>query len=170
MLLWRAHRFALGRGFYPDAPVYCEQNSLAFLMEGTPTFHPVQLYATIINILLCLFLIWLLGKAKQTGTTSLWYFLIYPVYRFGAEMIRGDNAFQAVQFGLTIPQWTAVIITAWAVLVAWAVHVAGRRGLDRTRSCRLARLGDHSGWGVGLCADGQAATGIASLIRTNSSD
>jgi phosphatidylglycerol:prolipoprotein diacylglycerol transferase len=119
----------------PDAPVYSEPNSVAYMMQGTPV-HPVQLYATIINAILCLFLIWMLGRAKQTGTTAFWYFLIYPVYRFGAEMIRGDNAFQAVQFGLTIPQWTAVILTVWALLVAWAVHVAGRRGLNR----------DHAAW------------------------
>ena len=140
----------------PDAPVYCEPNSLTFLMEGTPV-HPVQLYASIINALLCLFLIWVLGRAKQTGTTSLWYFLIYPIYRFGAEFVRGDNAFQAIQFGLTIPQWTAVIITAWAVLVAWAVHVAGRRGLNRDHAAWLGLATTPVGaWGYALAGKAQA--------------
>jgi phosphatidylglycerol---prolipoprotein diacylglyceryl transferase len=122
---------------YPEfAPVYNEPNSMAFLMFGTPV-HPVQLYATLINLALCLFLVWMLGKAKKTGTTALFYFLIYPIYRIWAETIRGDNRQQAAEFIFTYPQWTAIIITVIAIAIAGAVHVASKRGRDRDQTAWL---------------------------------
>jgi phosphatidylglycerol:prolipoprotein diacylglycerol transferase len=67
--------------------------------------HPVQLYETCGNILLAVFLLLLLRKAKR-GITMASYMLLYGILRFSDEFFRGDHRLEQLWFGKFTPAQT----------------------------------------------------------------
>lgn len=52
--------------------------------------HPTQIYSSIFDFLLALFLLWYSGKSKKSGRTFSLYVIIYGVGRIIVEFLRGD--------------------------------------------------------------------------------
>lgn len=84
--------------------------------------HPTQLYE---SAALALLFLWLSRLEGRPGTVLLSYGLLYGLWRFGIEFIRGDNP--AVWGGLTVFQGVSIPLVA----------VCG--GLLLLRRCRFAR-------------------------------
>lgn len=53
--------------------------------------HPTQLYSSLLNFALFLFLLWFDRRRKFEGQTIVVYLLAYGVIRFAIEFLRGDN-------------------------------------------------------------------------------
>jgi phosphatidylglycerol:prolipoprotein diacylglycerol transferase len=67
--------------------------------------HPVQLYETFGNILLAVFLLLLLRRAKR-GVTMASYMLLSGILRFSGEFFRGDHRLEQLWFGKFTPAQT----------------------------------------------------------------
>lgn len=52
--------------------------------------HPTQIYSSIFDFLLALFLLWYSGKSEKSGRTFSLYVIIYGVGRIIVEFLRGD--------------------------------------------------------------------------------
>lgn len=70
---------------------------------------PVQLVEMGLNIALFFFLLHLYRKGKKQGKLLQLYLLIYPIYRFILEFIRGD-AHRGFLFGLSTSQIISILI------------------------------------------------------------
>ncbi len=68
--------------------------------------HPTQLYESGALLLLFFFLSWLERRRLPAGSLALGYGLLYGIWRFGIEFLRGDNP--PVALGLTVFQWISV--------------------------------------------------------------
>jgi len=71
----------------PWAVVYKDQNSLAPL---NVSFHPTQIYSSILNFSLFLILRWMYKKIKFDGQIFSLYLILYPINRFIVEIFRSD--------------------------------------------------------------------------------
>lgn len=65
-------------------------NSEAFYRYGATPLHPVQIYETLCNIIICLISMVILRKCKR-GLTISFYFIAYGLIRFLDEFLRGDH-------------------------------------------------------------------------------
>lgn len=93
--------------------------------------HPTQLYAALYCAALAAYLIWLRPRAQFNGQVTLSYFSIYPVLRFGNELLRDDperGYFLPTVFGesLTSAQGVSIAMLC-AAAVGW-VLLAPRKG------------------------------------------
>lgn len=70
--------------------------------------HPSQLYAALAALGIFFFLSWIWKTNKVPGRVLAWFMLVYPVYRFLAEMTRGDEKHD--WFGMTISQFFSVCV------------------------------------------------------------
>ncbi len=83
---------------------------------------PVPLMETIFLLALCVLLVLIYRKEKRLGTTTGWYLVLYALWRFGVEMLRGDA--ERGKFGpLYTSQWISIVILAAGV----AILVLSRR-------------------------------------------
>jgi phosphatidylglycerol:prolipoprotein diacylglycerol transferase len=87
---------------------------LAVEMQGAVR-HPVQLYSTMLNLLLYGFLLWLYPRKKRDGAVLMAYCLIYPAIRFSIEFLRGDPRVDLL--GLTSAQWVSAAIFICGLLL-----------------------------------------------------
>lgn len=65
-------------------------NSAPFYHYGEELLHPVQIYETICNIVICAIALVLIRKCKR-GITISFYFVAYGLIRFLDEFLRGDH-------------------------------------------------------------------------------
>ncbi len=65
--------------------------------------YPVQLYECGLNLLLFVFLLWLLKKLKRPGGVASAYLAGYALMRFSMEFLRGDHAVKDYLFGIFTP-------------------------------------------------------------------
>jgi phosphatidylglycerol---prolipoprotein diacylglyceryl transferase len=79
--------------------------------------HPTQVYSSLFDFGLFLFLSWYLSRRRFDGDVMLLYGLIYAVGRFSVEFLRGDN--DATFTGLTIAQ--DLCIPLFVLCGAWLV-------------------------------------------------
>ncbi|MBI1849342.1 MAG: prolipoprotein diacylglyceryl transferase [Planctomycetes bacterium] len=79
--------------------------------------HPTQVYSSLFDFGLFLFLSWWLTRRRLDGDVMLLYGILYSAGRFGLEFLRGDN--DATFTGLTIAQDLSIVIfvacTVWYV-------------------------------------------------------
>lgn len=88
-----------------------------FKRYGSTPLHPVQLYETVLNLLLAGALFYLVRKTPKRGVTFSAYILAYGILRFVDEFFRGDHSdfvqgftpAQVIGFG-TIPLGLALVI------------------------------------------------------------
>ena len=85
--------------------------------HGAAPLHPVQLYEAGLNVLLFLFLFWLLRRSRR-GVAMSAYFIGYGVIRFADEFLRGDPLTR--WHGLTQSQLIGLfLIPAGVLLLVW---------------------------------------------------
>jgi len=89
---------------------------------GVP-LHPVQLYESVVCLILFLFLLWLGRRRHRDGDVIAAYTVLYAIARFGLEFLRGD-ADRGFVFGglLSTSQFIAIIMLAMAVIVLIVRH------------------------------------------------
>ena len=97
---------------------------------GVP-LHPTQVYESLANAAICLFLLKvLLPRAKRKelvpGTVFLAYVLLYSLARFVVEFYRGDDR-GGFLLGLSVSQWIALAGDAGAAGLALRRGVRARR-------------------------------------------
>lgn len=90
--------------------IYCE--------GGDPrlTYHPAQVYATLLNLLLCAALVTAYGRQHRSGQILALYLGGYSVYRFGIESLRKGVTAEVAAFGLTQAQLFSLFAIAAAAL------------------------------------------------------
>ena len=98
-----------------------ELNLLASHLRSLP-IHPTQLYAVLSALSVSWFLSWLFYRRQRHGLVVVMLFMVYPIVRFGLEMIRTDNPHDT--FGMTISQFISVLmftasVVAIIVLYRW---------------------------------------------------
>lgn len=94
----------------------------------TPPSHPVQLYATLINLAICAFLVYLYRRKTATGQVLLAYLALYSLYRFAVESLRKGYTAHELAFGLTQAQVASLVVLA---LSAAALAVLSRHARKR---------------------------------------
>lgn len=83
-------------------------NSMLEIANGVPRF-PVQLVEAGFNLLLFLFLLWMLQKGKMKHYLFFLYLAIYAVGRFILEFFRGDT-YRGIWFGVSTSQIISILI------------------------------------------------------------
>ncbi len=78
--------------------------------------HPVQLYASAANLGIFAILLIAWRRRRFDGQIFWGYLMLYSIYRFAIEFLRGDNA--PLAYGLTVPQLMSIVLFACA-LAAW---------------------------------------------------
>jgi len=73
-----------------------------FKKYGSQPLHPVQLYETILNIILAAILFYLVRKGKR-GVAMASYILAYGILRFFDEFFRGDHPDNELVLGIFTP-------------------------------------------------------------------
>lgn len=89
--------------------------------------HPVQLYATVINLALCALLVAAYRRPHREGQIMALYIAGYSLYRFLVEILRRGVTADVLPIGLTEAQLFSLF--ALAASSAWWVWLA-RRGRD----------------------------------------
>ncbi|MDR0978289.1 MAG: prolipoprotein diacylglyceryl transferase [Endomicrobium sp.] len=98
----------------PWSVVFKDKNSLAVL--GIP-LHPVQLYESLGNFLIFLFLHIYSKKKHKEGKILAAYFICYAFTRFIVEFFRGDHGNELHVFGLSSPQVLSVLLFIAGVFI-----------------------------------------------------
>jgi len=75
--------------------------------------HPTQLYSSLMNFFLFLFLLWIDRKRKFDGQTFLFYIFFYGIIRFSIEFLRGDNP--SMFLFLTLSQLISLLMVGGAL-------------------------------------------------------
>ncbi len=79
--------------------------------------YPTQLYSSLINLILFIFLLWYLPRRKFSGQVFLLYLILYSVYRFLIEFLRA-NLVMIGPFS-TSQSYSLVLFAAAIVLYSW---------------------------------------------------
>lgn len=96
--------------------------------EHSLPLHPVQIYAAIDALMLCLFLLAYYPYRRRDGEVVAWMLTIHPISRILQELIRNDEAKNA--FGTTMTISTNVSLLLLACGIALWFYVEGRpRGI-----------------------------------------
>jgi len=80
--------------------------------------HPVQLYEAAFNLLLYVFLFQAYRRRKTDGKVTSLYLLIYPVFRFFVEFLRGDERIKWM--GMSVAQVMSIVLLVTGIIV-WLV-------------------------------------------------
>ena len=84
-------------------------------LDGTMRL-PAPLLETIFLLLLCVVLVLIFRKEKHLGTVTGWYLILYAIWRFVIEMVRGDAA--RGKYGpLYTSQWISIAILIAGVVI-----------------------------------------------------
>lgn len=111
-------------GFAYNGPfaLYYSQSVLGLSPEQG--YFPVQPLESLINVGICVFLLWYEKRVKRAKDLLLVYLGLYAVSRFFLEMLRGDAIRGA---------WYAVSTSQIISIVLWGVSVTGLCWRDRVK-------------------------------------
>lgn len=128
-LAWQVRTFPILSGanvpfavtFPPEASAWRQHHELGLIPHTAPQslpVHPVQLYETVLALLLC----WMLHRQfrhrKWQGEIAVNLSIGYAAIRFLTEFFRGDNS--PIYFGLTLSQVISILIALSAMgCIAW---------------------------------------------------
>lgn len=79
-------------------------------------YHPVQLYATALNLVLCAALFYAYRRPHRTGQVLALYLAGYSIYRFAVESLRKGVTAEVFAFGLTDTQAFSILLILLAGL------------------------------------------------------
>lgn len=104
--LGRIGCFSAGCGYgkptdLPWAVTFTDPRSLATGVLNTPV-HPTQLYSFAALLLLALYLVWLHSRKRFHGQMMSAYLIIYSIFRFSVEFLRGDPRGSMEIFNITL--------------------------------------------------------------------
>jgi len=102
----------------PWAVTYSDPNSLARDIIGIPV-HPTQLYSSAFLLLLCGLLMFIGSRSSFRGQVIASYGILYGVFRFFIEFLRGDPRGTVIVAGFTLSTSQAVSL----VLVPFSIGV-----------------------------------------------
>ena len=81
--------------------------------------HPTQIYESAAGLVMCLTLLFIYsGNKMYRGMTFASFLIMYGIFRFMVEFLRGD-ADRGIFYGLSTSQWLAVATVVWA---AWIIR------------------------------------------------
>jgi phosphatidylglycerol:prolipoprotein diacylglycerol transferase len=100
-----------------------EAQNLTQVMLGVP-LHPTQLYESLADALIFVFLYRLIAKPHPAGSILGWYLALYSCARFGIEFFRFHE--QGLHMGLSLTQWISL-----ATLAAGIGLLVMRRGAPK---------------------------------------
>ena len=89
-------------------------------------YFPVQPLESLINVGICLLLLWLSKKTKRTTGLLAWYLCFYAVARFFLEMLRGDSI-RGLFNGLSTSQYISIGLLAACGLRLLVLHLYDKR-------------------------------------------
>lgn len=94
----------------PWAVTFTNPDCLAAEVMNLPV-HPVQLYSFLFLSLMTIFLVWLHGRRSFEGQIAAVYLIIYGLFRFGVEFLRGDprGNFGILGLTLSVSQWISLL-------------------------------------------------------------
>ena len=117
-----AHGGPVTEQFISKFPQFIQQG---ILIKGT-YYHPTFLYESILNLLVCAILIYILYKKKQQhGIVIGSYMILYSIGRFFIEGLRTDSL---MFFGLRIAQIVSLIgIIAGVIIIIFACRYKGKK-------------------------------------------
>ncbi len=95
------------RGIAYDGPLAIYYQSAVTGVPIDQGYFPVQLLEALINIEICLTLIWIDRKERKPGAVLSSYIGLYAVARFILEYFRGDSI-RGIYDGLSTSQWIAI--------------------------------------------------------------
>lgn len=100
-------------------------NSVAGL-PADQGYFPVQPLESLVNVLICLLLVWYRKRAKRATQLLFAYLGLYAVSRFFLEMLRGDTI-RGAWGGISTSQWISLILlTVCLIYLLWNV-ISSRR-------------------------------------------
>ena len=125
----KATDFVCAVTFPPKSAAYWDGDQQTFV---TPyPVHPTQLYETIAGLVLFFILSRIWKSRKRDGEVLAWLGILYPVWRFSVEFLRGDN--ELFWFGaLTFSQGVSILIFVASVL--WLVSLKKRNPAQQITS------------------------------------
>ncbi|MCS7089184.1 MAG: prolipoprotein diacylglyceryl transferase [Verrucomicrobiota bacterium] len=94
---------------------------------SAPTFpvHPVQIYDSLLSLVLYALLAWFFPRRRFDGQVFAWYLIGYALSRAGVELFRGDYPPEHLRGGLTPGQWgSAAAMGIGLALLRWRSHRA----------------------------------------------
>ncbi len=94
------------------------------------TRFPVQLLEAGFNLLLFLLLLGLFNKGKLRGKLLRLYLVLYPVFRFADEFLRGDRIRGSIWI-LSTSQWISLLILVSVAAYTVIVSKREKSGLDK---------------------------------------
>lgn len=102
-------------GFPYEGPLALHYpNSLAGLSPEQGYF-PVQPLESLVNVLICLALLFYEKRAKRTTDVLFMYLGFYGISRFFLEMLRGDSI-RGLWDGISTSQWISILLLAACVI------------------------------------------------------
>ncbi|UCG39391.1 MAG: prolipoprotein diacylglyceryl transferase [bacterium] len=118
----------------PWAVTFTDPRCLATEVLNEPV-HPTQLYSFFFLAALTVFLVWLRPRRSFAGQMTASYLILYGLFRFGVEFLRGDPRGTMTLLGATLStsQWASIV----AVLAGAVLYVI----LSRRK---LAGIASHS--------------------------
>jgi phosphatidylglycerol---prolipoprotein diacylglyceryl transferase len=108
-----------GHSYPPGTEAYADHLSRGWITDqalASLPVHPVQLYAAACG--LAIFFILLASKPRWPGAKVSLFAVLYGIYRFLIEFLRGD--FRSLAFGLSLPQVVSILlIVAGCAMRLW---------------------------------------------------
>lgn len=97
---------------------------VVFPYVDTLTRFPTQVYSSILNLVLFIFLIWLYPRRKFVGQVLIYYIIGYSIYRFVIEFFRES----LIMYGpITLGQvYTLILLAIGIILYFWRKSTLGR--------------------------------------------
>jgi phosphatidylglycerol:prolipoprotein diacylglycerol transferase len=93
----------------PWAVVFTDPSCLAVEVLNEPV-HPTQLYSFLFLSALTILLLWLHPRRRFPGQMAVLYLILYGLFRFGVEFLRGDprGTLEILGASLTVSQWLSL--------------------------------------------------------------
>jgi len=117
----------------PWAVTFTNPKSLAIDVLNTPV-HPTQLYSSLFLFGLTGFLVWLFPRRKFPGQGAAAYLILYGLFRFGIEFLRGDPRGSYSFLGITLAtsQWISLVaVPAGLVIYGYLTRKNREGGMKR---------------------------------------
>ncbi|NOY86245.1 MAG: prolipoprotein diacylglyceryl transferase [Deltaproteobacteria bacterium] len=131
--LGRIGCFSAGCGYgrptdLPWAVIFTDPRSLATGVLGIPV-HPTQLYSSLALLILTVFLVWKTPRRRFDGQIAALYIIIYCIFRFGVEFLRGDprGGAEIMGFFLSTSQIVSLVLLPLGLLFYFLRSQAGER-------------------------------------------
>lgn len=103
-------------GFAYDGPLALYYPNSVIGLPSQQGYFPVQLLESLINIGICIFLLWYEKKAKRVTDILFVYLGFYAFFRFFIEMLRGDTA-RGIWNTLSTSQIISIILLVICIVV-----------------------------------------------------